>query len=157
MYQRRRKRLLAEMNVVPYIDVMLVLLIIFMVTSPMLSLTQGVEVELPQVASESVSEDAQEPIIVSLNVAGSLYLTHDQSGETELSREVLLPRVAALLHNQPRRPVLVRADTAVSHGEVVKLMATLQAAGVAKVGLMTKPPQADANPRPVPANAAGGQ
>ena len=139
-HQRQRKRLIAEMNVVPYIDVMLVLLVIFMITSPLLSLTQGVEVDLPKVASAPIDNIDKGPIIISLNAKGDLFLTEDNTRNEAITLERLISRVAALLREIPDRPVLVRGDLAVAHGKVVELMAQLKGIGVAKVGVMTQPP-----------------
>jgi biopolymer transport protein TolR len=145
---RRRRRLMAEMNVVPYIDVMLVLLIIFMVTSPMLTLTQGVEVDLPKVASKAVPrDDSAGPVIVTVNAAGAFFVTYDETANDPVTLESLLPRVAALRLAAPKRAVLVRGDAAVSHGKVVELMAALQSAGVDRVGVVTRQPE-EAKPSP---------
>ena len=136
----RPRRLMAEMNVVPYIDVMLVLLIIFMVTSPMLSLTQGVEVDLPTVAVDGEAAESEvTPVVISVDVNGDFYLTYDTHVDEPVTLDILGPRVVALLRD-PRRTVLVRGDASVSHGRVVELMALLQDLGVGKVGVMTRKP-----------------
>ena len=139
--RRRGQKLKAEINVVPYIDVMLVLLIIFMVTSPMLSLTQGVEVDLPQVAAETVAESDVTPVVVTVDVQGQFYLTYDTHTDEPVTLDALGPLVVALLRQAPERAVLVRGDAAVSHGKVVELMGTLQGVGVRKVGVMTRTPE----------------
>lgn len=154
MSYRRRKQLMAQMNVVPYIDVMLVLLIIFMVTSPMLSLTQGVDVELPQASAQALPENTLGPLIISLTANGELALQYDTEPTQTLPQAELLVRVQALLHLEPKRRVLLRADHSISHGEVVRLMAELQAVGVPGVGIMTRPPQTPpASPEPPPPGA----
>ncbi|MCP4696765.1 MAG: ExbD/TolR family protein [Gammaproteobacteria bacterium] len=143
--KRRRRRHIAEMNVVPYIDVMLVLLIIFMVTSPMLKLTEGVEVDLPKAASKAVPPSGvRGPIIVTVDAEGNFSLAYSEqegSAGAAISARVLLTRVTALLRVQPDRQVLVRGDAAVSHGRVVQLMVLLRNAGVSKAGLLTESPK----------------
>jgi biopolymer transport protein TolR len=132
---RRRHRRIAEMNVVPYIDVMLVLLIIFMITSPLL--TRSVDVELPTVKqAENVLPEQSQFIIVTLDSTGQLFLNEDKQA---LSLKTLLTRVAALIRFNPNSQVLVRGDHRLAYGEVVKVMSWLQEAGVEKVGLLTKP------------------
>ena len=132
---RKRRRRMSDMNVVPYIDVMLVLLIIFMITSPLL--TQSVNVELPSVKqAESIESQKQKKlIIVTINALGQFFLEDEQP----LPMETLLARVIAKLRLAPNSPILVRGDAKVAYGNVVELMASLQEAGVEKVGLLTKP------------------
>ena len=133
-----RRRPIAETNVLPFIDVMLVLLVIFMVTAPVL--TQGVDVELPQVTSEPVELDAnQEPLVVSLDAAGRYYLELGSDSQEPLELTSLIRQVAALKQQNPALPVLVRGDRRVSYGEVVVLMSELQMAGVTQVGLISQP------------------
>ena len=134
---RKRRRRMSDMNVVPYIDVMLVLLIIFMITSPLL--TQSVDVELPSVKqAESVESQKQKKlIIVTIDAMGQFFLDDEQP----LTMEKLLASVVAKLRLAPDSPILVRGDAKVAYGKVVKLMASLQDAGVEKVGLLTKPLQ----------------
>ena len=129
---------MGEINVVPFIDVMLVLLVIFMITAPML--TQGVNVDLPQVTSEPIDppEDS-DPIIVSVDRDGQYYLSIG-GDETEMPLEEVADRVIILLERKPGTPVMVRGDRNVSYGQVVTLMGTLQTAGVANVGLISEPP-----------------
>jgi len=132
---RRRRRRMAEMNVVPYIDVMLVLLIIFMITSPLL--TRNVEVELPTVTkAENVLSKPKRFIIVTLDAQGRRFLDEDK---TPLDTETLLTRVAALVRYAPESQVLIRGDRRLTYGEVVKVMSLLQDSGVEKVGLLTQP------------------
>ncbi len=133
---RYRRRRLSDMNVVPYIDVMLVLLIIFMITSPLL--TQSVEVELPAVEqSESViPEQETKYIIVTVDAQGRVFLDEDKQA---LSTSTLLTRIIALKQFASDSQVLVRGDERVAYGEVVKIISLLQEAGVEKVGLLTKP------------------
>ncbi|MEY3182021.1 MAG: protein TolR [Pseudomonadota bacterium] len=124
---------MAEINVVPYIDVMLVLLVIFMVTAPLL--TQGVEVQLPQAAAEVLPQHDHPPLLVSVDKNGLLYL----NAEVEpLLPERLAVKVQAALRLQPQRAVIVRGDRTVIYDKVLQVMALLKQAGVPKVGLMTQ-------------------
>jgi biopolymer transport protein TolR len=137
MRKSRRRKPIAEINVVPYIDVTLVLLIIFMITTPMLQ--TGVQVELPQEASAPVEqkEDTQ-PIIVSINAQGQYYLKVDNQTDEPIQPAAINARVMAVLANKPATPVLINADNNVDYGAVVTVMAALKNAGVPSVGLMTK-------------------
>lgn len=130
---------MSEINVVPYIDVMLVLLIIFMITAPLM--TQGVKVELPEADAELLSEESEEPLIISVNQAGELFLNAGDHQETPLGEETLMLRVAAVLRHKPKTPVMVRGDSRVDYGRVVHAMVLAQAAGAASVGLVTEPPE----------------
>lgn len=134
---RHKRRKIAEMNVVPYIDVMLVLLIIFMVTTPLLS--QGVKVNLPRAAAK-VLPDQKVPIIVSVNQSGQYYLNIDKSTTTPLALLQIKQEVSAALSKSQDRKVFVRADQAVDYGKVVAAMVTLQQAGALTIGLMTDAP-----------------
>jgi biopolymer transport protein TolR len=133
---RRNRRLMGEINVVPYIDVMLVLLIIFMVTAPMLS--QGIKVDLPQAAAEPIEPDDLEPLLLSVDAAGEMYLNLGDPRQA-LPAERLLEVASAALRREPQRPVLVKADRAVPYGRVVEGMVLLQQAGAKKVGFVTEP------------------
>ncbi|MCG6657096.1 protein TolR [Halomonas campisalis] len=136
-----RRKPMGEINVVPFIDVMLVLLVIFMITAPML--TQGVQVDLPQVTSEAIdAQEDNEPIVVSVDREGGYYL---QLGGDEIRVDLdeLAERVIILLDRQPGTPVMVRGDRSVPYGEVVTLMSTLQVSGVVNVGLISEPPPRD--------------
>lgn len=133
--QRRRRRPVADINVVPYIDVMLVLLIIFMVTAPLI--TQGVNVDLPKAAAEPLSEDSKTPLVASVNRDGQYFLNENSNPEAPLSAQELAIQVAAQLQVDPERPVMVNGDGAVSYNQIVQLMVLLQRAGVPSVGLMT--------------------
>lgn len=136
-----RRKPMAEINVVPFIDVMLVLLVIFMITAPML--TQGVQLDLPQVSSEPIeSQEEREPLIVSVDREGAYYLMMGDDKMT-VGLEELGDRVIILLERQPDTQVLVRGDRYVPYGEIVALMSTLQTAGVANVGLISEPPPGD--------------
>lgn len=132
----RKRRVMAEINVVPYIDVMLVLLIIFMITAPLLS--QGVEIELPTADANPISPDQQEPLVVAVNKQGDYFLNIGDHPEAPIKAQLMVNRVAAVLKLRPETPVLVRGDKDVDYGKVVRAMVYLQQAGVAKVGLMTE-------------------
>ena len=134
----RSRRAVAEINVVPYIDVMLVLLVIFMATAPLLM--RGVEVDLPDANSSPVSDSDAEPLIVSIDAEAKLYLNLGASDDQILSIETVKQRVATVLKRNPQKAVMVWGDAAVPYGEVVTLMAELQAAGAPSVGLVTEPP-----------------
>ncbi|MEK9593646.1 MAG: protein TolR [Luminiphilus sp.] len=136
----RRRRMLAEINVVPYIDVMLVLLVIFMVTAPMLM--QGVEVDLPDAAAAPVKDQDAEPLIVSINDRGELFLNLGANEKQALELATVRQRVAAVLRRTPDKPVLVWGDEQVPYGQVVTVMTALQEAGAPSVGLVTESPGA---------------
>jgi biopolymer transport protein TolR len=135
----RRQQPIAEINVVPYIDVMLVLLVIFMITAPILS--QGITVELPKVASEQVPTADREPIIVSVNQQGQLFLNVSDSPQSPMESNALQVRVAAELalakQKNQKVNVLVKGDAGVPYGQVVAAMGLLKQAGAEQVGLMT--------------------
>lgn len=139
MRQRIRKRPMSEINVVPYIDVMLVLLIIFMVTAPLLS--QGVKVDLPQAPSNPLPPNEKEPVIVNVDIAGNFFINYGENQDKPVTAEVLVNRVSALLKYQPDIPVLVGGDANVAYGQVVQVMTLLQKAGVPSVGMITDPPE----------------
>ncbi|QLE85192.1 MULTISPECIES: protein TolR [Shewanella] len=139
-YQRKRRRPVAEINVVPYIDVMLVLLIIFMVTAPIV--TQGVKVDLPQGEAEALPADSKPPVVASIDAEGDYYLDVGSSSAREtLDLEEIAIRVGAIIQLEPERPVVVKADRAIAYERVIQLMVTLQGAGVPSVGLMTDSPE----------------
>jgi len=129
---------MAEINVVPYIDVMLVLLIIFMVTAPMLM--QGVKVDLPQANADPVENQDSEPLIISLKSSGELFLNLGSGEDQSLSLATIKQRVSVIMRRNPEKPVLVWGDRAVAYGEVVTLMTALQEAGAPSVGLVTENP-----------------
>ena len=124
---------MAEINVVPYIDVMLVLLVIFMITAPLL--TQGVQVQLPQASANPVSNPDQETLVVTVDRNGRYFLD-----DRQMTASALATKVAAILHLRPQTPVLIRGDRQVAYNEVVKAMVLLQAAGAPSVGLVTQDP-----------------
>jgi biopolymer transport protein TolR len=138
-YRKRHKKLMSEINVVPYIDVMLVLLVIFMITAPLLS--QGVKVDLPRAAAQPVESQDQETLVVTVDRRGNYFLDDRRISEAELRR-----KVAAILRLRPKTPVLIRGDRQANYGEVVKAMTLLQSAGAPSVGLLTEPPPSSRNP-----------
>ena len=133
----RRKRVIAEINVVPYIDVMLVLLIIFMVTAPLV--TQGVKVDLPQAAAESLSVDTKPPMIASIDKEGRYYLNIGDSVKTPLSATEMSTLVKEQIKLDSTAQFVVKGDGDVNYKTVVNLMVLLQQAGVPSLGLMTEP------------------
>jgi biopolymer transport protein TolR len=135
----KRERPISDINVVPYIDVMLVLLVIFMITAPMLS--QGVTVSLPKAASQTLSTTDREPIILSVNQQGTYFLNVSETPDAPIDAQALVVRVAAELElakqaNQILN-VLVKGDEGVAYGKVVQAMALLKQAGAEQVGLLT--------------------
>jgi biopolymer transport protein TolR len=139
---KRGRRLMGEINVVPYIDVMLVLLVIFMVTAPMLS--QGIKVDLPKAGAEPIQPDKLEPLVLSIDRDARMYLNIG-SPQTPLTAERVLEVASAAMRREPERPVLVKADTAVAYGRVVEGMVLLQQSGAKKVGFVTEPVAAQAH------------
>ncbi|MDO6567024.1 protein TolR [Alteromonas sp. 1_MG-2023] len=137
MYVRKRRRPVSEINVVPYIDVMLVLLIIFMVTAPLIS--QGVKVDLPKASANPIEQEDNPPIIASVDVKGRYFLNVGGDQESPLDQEDLAALVQAQLQKDPNTPVVVKGDGQVAYNEVIQLMVLLQGAGVPSVGLMTDP------------------
>lgn len=135
MPRHRKRRAVSEINVVPYIDVMLVLLIIFMITAPLLQ--QGVEIDLPQANANPLPPEQREPVVLTVSKTGEYYLNVGEHLKEPVSEEVLVHRVAAVLQYQPETPVLVRGDKNVDYGSITNAMVLLQTAGVEKVGLMT--------------------
>ncbi|NOQ87621.1 MAG: protein TolR [Gammaproteobacteria bacterium] len=134
----KKRRAVSEINVVPYIDVMLVLLIIFMITAPVVQ--QGVTVELPRLAANSLPPDQLEPVILTVSKTGDYYLNVGDDLKKPVSDAVVTQRIALVLKQKPQTPVLVRGDKDVNYGSVTTAMVLLQSAGVEKVGLMTEQP-----------------
>ena len=138
MSRHRKRRAVSEINVVPYIDVMLVLLIIFMITAPLLQ--QGVEIELPQANANPLPPEQNEPVVLTVSKTGEYYLNVGEHIDKPVEAEVLVHRVAAVIKYKSETPVLVRGDQGVNYGSVTNAMVLLQSAGVEKVGLMTEQP-----------------
>lgn len=137
--KRQKKRLMAEINVVPYIDVMLVLLIIFMITAPLL--TQGVKVDLPQASSQPLPPESKDPLVLIVDAAGKYYLNVGGKEDQPISAEQVVQRAAIVLRRQPDISVLVKGDKTANYGQVLSAMSLLQQAGAPSVGLLTEPLQ----------------
>jgi biopolymer transport protein TolR len=137
----RRRRLMGEINVVPYIDVMLVLLIIFMITAPLL--TEGIKVQLPKAGARPIPPEMMKdskPIVLSIDEKGRLFLNYNKPEDEPLTAEKVEAEAAAVLRRAPETVVLVRGDYRVAYGEVVRAMTILQRAGADKVGFVTESP-----------------
>ena len=135
----RRRKPMSQINVVPYIDVMLVLLVIFMVTAPMFN--QGVQVDLPQAPSEPIKDfmEQQEPFIVSVNALGKIYVNQSATPNQALNFEEFQQQAAGLLASKAQKQAYVKADSNVQYGHVMRVMVVLQQAGVPSVGLISQP------------------
>ena len=136
---------MAEINVVPYIDVMLVLLVIFMITAPLL--TQGVKVNLVEADAKPVESDAKRPLVVSVESDGAMSITYDDDRSQQVDEQELLQKSAAIIKNNPGIPVLIKGDKEVVYDRVVQAMVILQQAGAPSVGLITQPPEQAAKGR----------
>ncbi|MDO6562569.1 protein TolR [Amphritea sp. 1_MG-2023] len=133
---KKKRKLNADINVVPYIDVMMVLLVIFMITAPML--TQGVDVQLPKAGSDPVDTQDNEPLIVTVDKQGRYYIDVGGDPLAAIEGEVVAERVAKVLSNNPNKLLLVRGDKGVDYDHVIQLMSLLQQAGAESVGLVTE-------------------
>ena len=134
----QKRKLMGEINVVPYIDVMLVLLVIFMVTAPLL--TQGIEVELPKAGAEPIETSSERlPLVLSVDQEGFLYLNVGDNEESPVEAQEVVARVGAVMRNAPETPILVKADRSVAYGYVVGAMVLLQQGGAEDVGFVTDP------------------
>jgi biopolymer transport protein TolR len=133
----RKRRVMADINVVPYIDVMLVLLIIFMVTAPLLK--QGVDVDLPQAPAKALDVNSPEPVIISVDEKGLVYLNISSKPDSPLDSAELVAQVKKALKKESKRPVMVRGDKNVIYQNVVNVLVQLQQAGIGSVGLVTEP------------------
>lgn len=135
----RRRKPMSQINVVPYIDVMLVLLVIFMVTAPMFN--QGVQVDLPQAPSEPIKEfmQQQEPLIVSVDALGKIYINKSASHNKALTGDEFRQAIIQVLANSEQKQAYVKGNHDLNYGSVVEVMVILQQAGVPSVGLITQP------------------
>ena len=134
----KKRKLMGEINVVPYIDVMLVLLVIFMVTAPLL--TQGIEVELPQANAEPIeTPQDHDPLVLSVDAEGNLYINAGDNEDRPQSGEEIVRRIGIVLGEKPETPMFVKADRAVPYGNVVGAMVLLQQAGAQNIGFVTDP------------------
>lgn len=145
LHKRTRRSVMAEINVVPYIDVMLVLLVIFMITTPLL--TQGVKINLPQASANPITTKDNQPVIVSVDQYGRYYLNISATPTQPIAPDALATRIAAQVifdkQQHDDRPILIKGDNNVGYGKVVEAMVLLQKSGVANVGLMTDPSQSN--------------
>jgi len=133
----KKRRSVSDINVVPYIDVMLVLLIIFMVTAPLLK--QGVEVDLPTAPANPLDAESPEPIVISVDKEGAMFLNIAVDPDSDISAEALVRQVKSALDREPKRPVMVRGDANGPYQNVVATLVLLQRANVESVGLVTDP------------------
>ena len=148
---------MGEINVVPYIDVMLVLLIIFMITAPLLK--EGVKVDLPAAGAKPLDPDflkQHEPLILTIDARGRMYINFGPNQDQPTAESTVSARTTALLRRDPQTPVLVKADTTVPYGTLVRAMVLLQKAGAAKVGFLTDPVRTPPASRGAPNGGAGG-
>ncbi|SFR89076.1 biopolymer transport protein TolR [Dyella sp. OK004] len=143
--RHKRFKLKSEINVVPYIDVMLVLLIIFMVTAPMMNL--GVDIQLPQTQAKSL-KDKKDPVVVSVDEAGQIYLSAEGSKREPVSADDFKARITAYQKANPELQVLVAGDERANYGKVYLILPILQEAGVSKIGLMSQPESSGKHGRP---------
>lgn len=139
MAKAQRRKPMSEINVVPYIDVMLVLLVIFMVTAPLM--TQGIKVDLPDASSEPMDVDENEPVLVVSVKADKTYYMNVGDDEEAVALGDIADRAAKIMKANPDIKVMVEGDQSLEYGVVVNLMNILQAAGAESVGLITEPPQ----------------
>lgn len=137
MYQRRRRRPISEMNVVPYIDVMLVLLIIFMATASVIA--QGVNVDLPKAEAQTLETEEQDIMIVSIDKDGLYYLNVGDNPDTAMGGNEIAAIVRTRLQMDPSVPIVVNGDRSISYEKVIEMMVLLQNSGASSVGLMTDP------------------
>ena len=134
----RKRRLMGDINVVPYIDVMLVLLVIFMITAPLL--TQGIKVELPRAKAEPVASQSKQPLVLSIDQQGRWFLNVGREPAAPIDRRTAAARAAAVLRRSPETTVLVKADRRVDYGQVIDGMVMLSGAGARKLGFLTEAP-----------------
>ena len=133
----KRRNVISDINVVPYIDVMLVLLVIFMISAPLM--VQGIQVNLPQASSEALPVTNNEPLIVSIDKNGELFLETDSTKDKSLSLEELNFSVTKIFESNPNLQVVIRGDGKVQYEKVMTVMAELQMAGATDIGLISKP------------------
>lgn len=133
----KRRKPMSEINVVPYIDVMLVLLVIFMITAPLL--TKGVEVDLPETSAEPMPQNPNEPIVLTVDRKGNYYLNIGDAPDKPVRNDRLKKLVSTVLKRKPDTPVLVRGDGKAEYQQIITAMSVLKSAGVPKVGLVTEP------------------
>jgi biopolymer transport protein TolR len=144
-YKRQKRKLKSEINVVPYIDVMLVLLIIFMVTTPMMNL--GVDIQLPQTQAKSL-KDKKDPVVIAVDGEGQLYLTANGSKREPIDIDGLRTKIGAFHDANPDLQVLIAGDERVPYGKFYEILPILQASGVSNIGLMSQPQSGGKNGKP---------
>lgn len=137
--RRNARRQVSEINVVPYIDVMLVLLVIFMITAPLLR--TGVEIDLPDANATPIPGESQEPLILSVDSNSQWYLNVGDTPDEPITRETVLKLASAVMRLNPDKRVMVQGDTNVDYGQIMQAMVTLQQAGAPEIGLMAEPPR----------------
>lgn len=137
MRRRQKRKLIAEINVVPYIDVTLVLLVVFMAAVPLVM--QAVDVDLPKVSAKPIKTQVDEPLVVSMNEQGEVFINLGAEPDKPLATSVLQEQVRKILKAKPETQVMVWGDQRADYGKVVSLMAALQTAGAESVGLVTEP------------------
>lgn len=135
------RRLISEINVVPYIDVMLVLLVIFMITAPLLS--QGILIDLPDVPADPLTDALDDPLVLSVDREGQFYLNLGGDAQTPLDEQTVLDRAAAIMRRRAETPIYVRGDEGAAHGRVMRGFALLKQAGAGQVMLVTDVPQSE--------------
>jgi len=135
--KRYQKKRMSEINVVPYIDVMLVLLTIFMITAPLL--TEGYRVQLPEARSTVIEKTKQPPIVVSVDASGRIYVNLGDQPKQPVSAKVLIARVVARRKQYPNLPILIQGDVQADYGKVINAMSLLNGAGVDNFSLVTTP------------------
>lgn len=137
----KKGKVMAEINVVPYIDVMLVLLVIFMITAPLLS--QGVKINLPQAQSKPLVDQSNEPMIISVDANGRYFLNTASNPDQALPADALVNQINVQLQqdkaHQRERAILIKGDRDANYGKIMQAMVLLQSAGIDNVGLMTEP------------------
>ena len=136
---KKRRNLVADINVVPYIDVMLVLLVVFMVAAPLM--IQGIVLNLPEVTNQVLPREKEDPLIISVDSEGTFFLEVQSTQNDALSPEELANQIKKILKVNPRLQVVVRGDGKVEYQKVMELMSVLQSAGAEDVGLITQPPK----------------
>lgn len=136
---KRRRNLISDINVVPYIDVMLVLLVIFMIAAPLM--VQGISINLPEVSSDALPVEKSEPLIISIRSDGSFFLEIDATRNKSLSLEEISQEIAKILKADKDMQVVIRGDGEVKYESVMLLMSQLQQLGSKNIGLITKPPK----------------
>ena len=136
---KRRRNLISDINVVPYIDVMLVLLVIFMIAAPLM--VQGISINLPEVSSDALPVEKSEPLIISIRSDGSFFLEIDATRNKSLNLEEISQEIAKILKADKDMQVAIRGDGEVKYESVMLLMSQLQQLGSKNIGLITKPPK----------------